>query len=30
VQFKNLDLEGLEIGDYRHLTDEEIFDLKNY
>ena len=30
VQFKNLNLEGLEIGDYRHLTDEEILDLKNY
>ena len=30
VQIKNLNLEGLEIGDYRHLTDEEIFDLKNY
>ena len=30
VQFKNLNLVGLEIGDYRHLTDEEIFDLKNY
>ena len=28
VQFKNLDLEGLEIGDYRHLTDEEISKIR--
>ena len=29
VRFKNLTLEGLNIGEYRHLTDEEVFDLKN-
>lgn len=29
VNFKNLNLEGLEIGEYRHLTNEEIEDLRN-
>ena len=29
VRFKNLTLEGLNIGEYRHLIDEEVFDLKN-
>lgn len=29
VSFKNLNLEGLEIGEYRHLTNEEIEDLRN-
>ena len=29
VRFKNLTLEGLNIGEYRHLTDEEVFYLKN-
>lgn len=30
VKFKNLTLEGLETGDYRHLTNDEISDLKKY
>ncbi len=29
VSFKNLELANLQIGEYRHLTDEELYGLKN-
>lgn len=29
VSFKNLELANLQIGEYRYLTDEELYELKN-
>ncbi len=29
VSFKNLELDNLQIGEYRYLSDEELYELKN-